>query len=223
VAGIGILGGSFNPPHVGHLELARAAREQLALERVLLMPLNAPAHKPLSEDPGPARRLEMCRLAVAAEPGLGACAMEIERGGVSYTADTLQELHVRHPEAELTFVVGADTATTLPSWHEPWRILRLARLAVADRPGSDRALVRDALAAVVAPDGEPVPVRARFLAMIPTDASSTRARELLAAGLPVEGLVPAAVARYALEHGLYAPRRETPSPVPGAAARGAGG
>ena len=223
MAGIGILGGSFDPPHAGHLELARHALEELRLERVVLMPLSSPPHKPAGREPAPAQRLAMCRLAVAGEPGLDACALEVQRGGVSYTADTLQELHELHPEAELTFIVGADTAATLPAWHEPWRILRLASIAVADRPGTGRDSVLRALGSVRDERGRAVPARVRFLHMQPTEASSTRARELLAAGLPTEGLVPPAVARYASEHGLYRAAGAAQPLAGGPAAAGAGG
>src|SRR6185312_6056737 len=145
VGSLGILGGSFNPPHIGHVALARAALEELGLERVVLMPLHTSAHKPGGEDPGPEHRLEMCRLAVAGEPGVEASALEIERGGPSYTADTLEQIHADDPEAELTFIVGADTALTLPGWRRPEQVLGLARLAVAGRQGSDGAQVLDAL------------------------------------------------------------------------------
>ena len=143
---IGILGGTFNPPHRGHLALARHARDELSLERVLLMPVGSPPHKPGGEDPGAEHRLAMCRLAAAGEPAVEACALELERAGPSYTADTLEEIHDRHPEAELTFIVGADTARSLPGWHRPRRVLELAELAVAARSGSDREQVKAALA-----------------------------------------------------------------------------
>ncbi len=207
---IGILGGSFNPPHLGHLALARHARDELGLERVLLMPLHTPPHKRGGEDPGPEQRLAMVRLAVAGEPGIEASALEIERRGPSYTADTLSEIHDDDPAAQLTFIVGADTALTIPSWRRPETVLELARLAVASRPGSDRGQVLDALAtvpmdpAVGAPHPRPEVV---FLSMEPIEASSSSARERIAAGEPVEGLLSPAVGSYIAEHGLYGARR----------------
>jgi nicotinate-nucleotide adenylyltransferase len=201
VPAIGILGGTFNPPHAGHLELARHARDELDLERVWLMPLHTPPHKPAAPDPGPERRLQMCRLAVSGEPGVQACELEVRRGGPSYTADTLEEIHASHPEAELTFVVGADTALTLPSWRRPGRVLELARLAVARRPGSDGAAVLDAVERIASGGGREADVV--FLEMAPVEASSTLARELVAAGLPTDGLLPAAVREYIEDNGLY--------------------
>jgi nicotinate-nucleotide adenylyltransferase len=220
VARIGILGGSFNPPHLGHLALARHAREQLGLERVVLMPLHTPAHKPGGEDPGPEHRLEMCRLAAASEPGVDACALEIERGGPSYTADTLSEIHASHPEAELTFIVGADTARTLPSWRDPERVLALARLAVAPRPGTDGAEVLEALRGIVPAADRAVGEARRsgsaevvFLTGEPVAASSSLARERIASGRPVDDLLAGAVSAYVAEHGLYGSPASEPAPT----------
>ncbi len=201
MARIGILGGTFNPPHRGHLELARHALGELSLDRVLLMPVHTPPHKPGGMDPGPEHRLNMCRLAVAGEPGLSACELELERGGPSYTADTLREIHERDPEAELTFIVGADTARTLPSWHEPLLVLELAELAVAARAGTDRGEVMGALEAVLAGSG--ARPRISFLEMAPLEASSSAAREQLAAGQSAAAMLGEPVASYVAEHGLY--------------------
>ena len=206
MAGIGILGGTFNPPHLGHLAVARAAREELGLERVLLMPVHTPAHKSAGEDPGPRHRLAMCELLVGGEPGLEASDLEIARGAPSYTADTLTSIHASHPEAELTFIVGADTARTLPSWHEPASVLRLAQLAVATRSGSERAQVEQAVVAV-GRDGDdaPAPHRpgVRYLKMSPIDVSSSSARTRARYGEPLEELLGEAVAEYVGRHGLY--------------------
>jgi nicotinate-nucleotide adenylyltransferase len=203
---LGILGGSFNPPHRGHLALARDAREELRLERVLLMPLHTPPHKPAAADPGPAHRLAMCRRAAEGEPGIETSALEIERGGPSYTVDTLGEIHADDPEAELTFVVGADTALTLPRWRRPEQVLALARLAVASRPGADGGEVLDALASIPAACGAAGPYvepEVVFLSMAPIDVSSSQVRAAVARGEGVEELVGEPVARYIAEHGLY--------------------
>jgi nicotinate-nucleotide adenylyltransferase len=151
------LGGTFNPPHRGHLALARHAKTELGLDRVLLMPANSAPHKGEESDPGPERRLEMCRLAVGGEAGLEACALEIERGGPSYTVDTLRAIKQGDPQAELTFIVGADMARTLPAWREPRALVELAGLAVAEREDTVREEVLRALA--------PLGARVTFLAI----------------------------------------------------------
>jgi len=213
---LGILGGTFNPPHLGHLEVARHAREELGLDRVLLVPAHTAPYKAGGEqragarDPGPQQRLRMCELAVAAEDGLGVCAIEIERGGLSYTVDTLESIHASHPQAELTFIVGADTASTLGSWRQPQRLLELAKLAVAARAGAAQQRVLAALAAIPAtgaehgPRGSGAPARVSFLEMPAISVSSSMARERVARGEAIDQLVGPAVAGYIAEHGLYA-------------------
>lgn len=202
--GIGILGGTFNPPHLGHVAVARHARTELGLERVLLMPANMPPHKGDGEDPGVAHRLRMCELAVEGVEGLSACSLELDRGGPSYTVDTLRAIHASHPDAELTFIVGADTASTLASWREPVELLGLARLAVAARSGSDHWQVIQTVAgiAVNAP-GEPVPTRVEFLEMEVIEMSSSMVRARAALEQPIEDLVGPEVAAYITEQRLY--------------------
>ncbi len=202
VAALGVLGGTFNPPHLGHLAVARRALEALRLDLVLLMPARIPPHKPGGEDPGAEHRLRMCRLAVAGSEGVEACGLEIAREGPSYTVDTLRAIHAGHPHAELTFIVGADIASTLPSWREPGQLLELAGIAVAERAGSGRGPVLDALASI--PRGADAgPTSVRFLEMEPIDVSSSMARRRAAAGEPIDDLVGPAVAAYIREHGLY--------------------
>src|SRR3954463_13078062 len=138
MAELGILGGTFNPPHVGHLVMALEALDQLDLDRVLLMPVARPPHKEAPADPGAEVRLELCRLAIAGEERVEVCDLEIERGGASYTVDTLRALHERDAEHELTFIVGGDMAYSLPAWREPEAFLGLARVAVAQRDGLRR-------------------------------------------------------------------------------------
>ena len=202
VTRVGILGGTFNPPHLGHLALARCALRELDVERVVLMPAHGAPHKPATEDPGPEHRLEMCRLAVDGVEGLASCALEIERAGPSYTMDTLRAIHASHPDARLTFIVGADMARTLPAWREPRELLELADLAVAEREGAGREEVLGALAALNRMSaGRPAGVS--FLAMEAVPVSSSLVRERVAGGEPVEELVGGAVAGYIAGHGLY--------------------
>jgi nicotinate-nucleotide adenylyltransferase len=195
--GLGILGGTFNPPHIGHLSLARAALAELGLERVLLVPARAAPHKDAAEDPGAQHRLRMCQLAAAAEPRVEVSKVELDRPGPSYTVDTLRFIHATSPDAELTLIVGADTAQALPSWREPREILRLARLAVAGRDGASRDAVTSAMRSL---DGE---ARTVFLEVPLLGVSSSHVRSSVAAGEAYEDLVGAEVAGYIAEHALY--------------------
>jgi nicotinate-nucleotide adenylyltransferase len=204
---IGILGGTFNPPHYGHLALARHAQAELGLDRVLLMPANSAPHKGEESDPGPERRLEMCRLAAGGEAGLEACALEIERGGPSYTVDTLRAIKQSNPQAELTFIVGADMARTLPAWREPGALVELAGLAVAEREDTGREEVLRALS--------PLGTRVTFLAMPMLEVSSSQVRERVKAGEPTEGLVAPAVAEYIAAHALYCGASDTKANMQG--------
>jgi nicotinate-nucleotide adenylyltransferase len=198
---LGILGGTFNPPHLGHLALARHAREELGLERVLLMPVHTSPHKTPGADPGAEHRLRMCTLAVADASGVEACGLEVERGGASYTVDTLQAIHTTYPDARLTFIVGADTARTLDSWREPACLLELAGLAVAMRAGTEREQVLATVASIAG--GSDPRENVRFLEMEPMEVSSSLVRERAGRSEPIDGLVGEAVADYIAEHGLY--------------------
>lgn len=198
MARIGILGGTFNPPHVGHLVMAQEAHSGLGLDRVLLMPVHTPPHKELPHDPGADVRAELCRLAVGDDPRLEVSTLEVERPGASYTVQTLRELAAARPGDELTFIVGGDMAHSLPTWREPAELLRLATLAVAERAGVHREDIAERLRELDPPEG-----RVRFFAMPRIDVSSSDIRQRIAAGRPVRYLVPAGVAAYIDTHGLY--------------------
>ncbi len=195
---IGILGGSFNPPHTGHLVIAQEAFAQLDLDKVVLMPVFLPPHKQLSDDPGPQERLELCRLAAAGDDRFEVCDLEVLRGGSSYTIDTLRELHARTPEDELTFIVGGDTALGLPSWREPEAVLGLATLAVAERSGAARGDVADRLRESF--PGAPPPV---FFDMPRVDISSSQIRRHVAEDRCIRYLVPDPVAERIARGRLY--------------------
>jgi nicotinate-nucleotide adenylyltransferase len=197
MARLGILGGTFNPPHLGHLICAQEALVQLELDVVALMPVSSPPHKVLEDDPGPEHRLELCRRAVAGDPRLEVSDLEVARGGPSYTVDTLAQLHEQQPGSELTWIAGGDMAASLPDWREPERVLAQARFAVAEREGATRAeieRVREGLGGSRA---------VAFLDMPRVDISSSLVRRRVAAGLPIRYLVPDGVAEYVEEHGLY--------------------
>ena len=193
MAALGILGGSFNPPHLGHLALAGHARDLLALQSVLLVPANVSPFKPSAPDPGAEHRLRMCELLVRDCEGVCACAIELRRGGVSFTVDTLTALAAEHPEAELTLILGADAAITLPSWREPQTLVGLARVAVAERAGISREQVLESV-----PEAD-----VSFLTMPVIEISSSQCRQRAAAGEPIEHLVGEDVAGYIAQHGLY--------------------
>ena len=211
MARVGLLGGTFNPPHIGHLVCAASAREELGLDVVRLVPAASPPHKEVPDDPGVDVRLELCEAAVAGEPGLEVSRVEADRPGPSYTVDTLRTVAEAAPEDELWFVVGGDMAYAFPSWREPTEILRLARLAVAEREAMRRAEIRERLADLPGTAG-----RVDFFTMPRLDVSSSMLRERAAAGRSLRHLVPEAVSARIEALGLY--RREGAS----GAARGVG-
>ncbi len=203
---LGLLGGTFNPPHVGHLVCALEALEQLGLDRVLLVPAGRPPHKEVAGEPGPSVRLELCRAAVSGEAGLGVCELEVDRPGPSFTVDTLRELHERQPGDELTFIVGADMAQSLQAWREPREILRLARVAVAEREGSRRADVLEHMAGLEPGD------HVVFFDMPRIDISSTALRERAARCASLRFYTPDAVVAEIAARGLYRQEEAQPSP-----------
>ena len=197
MARVGILGGTFNPPHVGHLICAQEALVQLELDRVVLMPVREPPHKEALADPGAEHRLEMCRLAVARDERMSVSTLELERPGPSYTADTLREIHATAPGDELTFIVGGDMAHALPTWREPEAVLSLATLAIAERAGARRADIAEGLLDLRG--GSSV----RFFDMPRMDISSSDIRRRVREGRPIRYLVPDEVLHYIGAQGLY--------------------
>jgi nicotinate-nucleotide adenylyltransferase len=194
---LGLLGGTFNPPHIGHLVCAQEAVAQLGLGQVLLVPVHEPPHKELESEPGVEHRVEMCRRAVAGEERLAVSRIDADVPGPSYTVATLRRLNDERPDAELTFIVGGDMALSLPSWREPEAVLELASLGVAEREGTRRIDIADRLAGLRG--GE----RVRFFDMPRLDVSSSLIRRHVAAGRPIRHLVPDAVAAYIDQAGLY--------------------
>jgi nicotinate-nucleotide adenylyltransferase len=195
---VGILGGTFNPPHLAHMVCASEARAQLSLERVLLVPTGVPPHKPMDDEPGPMHRLEMCRLALGEHRDwLQVSAIEINRDGPSYTVDTLREIHATHPGDELTFIVGGDMAWSLPAWQEPEAILELASVAVAERAGARREEVRARLAGMAGAH------RISYIDVPRLDISSSALRRRVREGRPIDYLVADAVADYIDQRRLY--------------------
>ena len=212
---IGLLGGSFDPIHAGHLALARAACDELALAQLLLVPAAQPWQKgPLSDG---AQRARMIEVAIAGDARLRVDRCELERGGASYTIDTLREVRARHgAETPLVLVIGADQMERLDTWHEWSALLKFAHLGVARR--NDAVLVLSCALQEfynthwAQPDALPVEVAGRVIeiAMPPHDASATEVRALLQAPATAERdarlaqIVPAPVLDYIRRHHLYA-------------------
>jgi nicotinate-nucleotide adenylyltransferase len=193
---LGLLGGTFNPPHIGHLVCARQALAQLELDRVLLVPVHEPPHKGVEADPGVAHRVELCRRAVTGDDRLEVSLVDAEVEGPSFTVDTLRRLHERCPGDDLTFIVGGDMAYSLPTWREPEAILELAELGVAEREGVRRVDIAERLTGFDLS-------RVRFFDMPRLDVSSSLLRRYVAAGRPVRYLVPDAASAYIDQAGLY--------------------
>lgn len=197
---IGILGGTFNPPHIGHLVLAQEAHAQLGLDRVVFMPVFQPPHKPLHDDPGPEARLELCELATAKDERLAVSRLEIDRGGPSYTVDTLRTIHDRSPGDDLTFIVGGDVAQGLPTWREPEAVLELATIAVAEREEIRRRDITEQVGRLRGAD------RLVFFEFPRMDISSSSLRRRVREGRPIRYLVPDDVVRVIGARGYYRPK-----------------
>jgi len=187
---LGIFGGSFDPVHLGHLLVAQAAREELALDRLYFVPA---AQSPFKRDRPCAAatdRLRLLRLALAGKTWCEIDDQEIRRGGVSYSVDTLRDYARRFPGAELFYLIGADHVTSLPQWREAGELARLSHFVVVPRPGRPDSVF-------------PAPFRGTILNGFPLGVSSSAIRERLSAGRPVDHLVPSTVAEAIRNDRLY--------------------
>lgn len=198
---IGLIGGSFDPIHLGHLIIARDAAEKLGLSEVVFIPAHTPPHKLDRERAASEHRLEMTRLATSGEPRYSVSDVEIARGGVSYTFDTVSAFIESRPGAEITLIVGGDTLVDLHTWYRIEDLLRLCDVATFARPGdSDLETMREKM-------GLNSEARDRLLANVfdarLLDISSTEIRDRVAEGLSISYLVPPEVEAYIFEHGLY--------------------
>ncbi|MBE5800345.1 MAG: nicotinate (nicotinamide) nucleotide adenylyltransferase [Clostridiales bacterium] len=194
---IGLMGGSFNPIHCGHLNMGRAALDSGVVEQVLFLPSGNPPHKRAGlEDK--LHRLAMARLAVAGEKSMDVCTEEIDREGVIYTVDTLTILREKMPGCRFHYLIGADTLRALHTWRRPEDVIRLCALLVVMRPGEDEAKTH-----AVAQQWRARGAQISFLAAQPMDISSTGIRSRLEHGLSLAGLVPEPVEAYIREQGLY--------------------
>lgn len=194
---IGVYGGRFDPPHLGHLLLAETAREALALDQVWFVPAAAPPHKPVVAPAG--ARAAMTALAVRDHPAFAVSHVELQRDGPSYGVATLERLRAAFPATHFAYLLGEDAFRELGSWHRAPELVHLAQLAVVTRPGADA-------------DDAPEPFRSAATRVegVPFDVSSTALRRRLRQGRSVRYLMPAAVTAYATRFQLYAPAKGGP-------------
>jgi len=190
VKGIGLFGGSFDPVHTGHLLVAQAAIEELQLARLMFIPAARSPFKP-EQQPAPAeQRLAMLRLALAGWTNCEVDEVEIQRGGTSFTIDTVRYFAEKFPEAKLHYLIGADNVVNLPQWREAGELAKLAEFVAVPRPGEPAVEF-------------PKPFRGRTLKGFPISVSSSQIRERVKQGLSIEPLVPAVVAEVIRNNRLY--------------------
>ena len=187
---IGLFGGSLDPVHLGHLLVAQAAREELELGRLFFVPAAQSPFKPDSRPTPSAERLRLLRLALAGKTWCEIDEQEIRRGGVSYTIDTVRDYAVRFAGAQLYYLIGADHLPQLPKWRAAQKLAQLAEFVVIPRPGEAETPI-------------PAPFRVRWLAGFPLGISSSQIRARVKAGLPIDHLVPEAVAEAIRNNRLY--------------------
>jgi nicotinate-nucleotide adenylyltransferase len=216
---IGVLGGTFDPIHLGHLGAAEVARSTLALDEILLVPSHIPPHRSAQPDASGYHRFAMVALAVASEGGLAASDMELVRKGRSYTATTLRDLHRRGLRpSQIFFITGADAFAEIATWHEYPAVLDLSHFVVIARPGFPVETLRSRLPGLASRMrtvagtgwiGEDSPDRTSVLLVeaATPDVSSTQIRERIRGAQSLAGLVPPAVELHISRHGLYASDR----------------
>lgn len=185
---IGVLGGTFDPIHLGHLVVASEVCAALALDKVLLVPAHQQPFKDSTGHAAPEHRAAMCRLAVEGDRRLEVSDVDIDRGGITYTVDTLTDLAAEYPGAELFFIAGADSVARLSEWRDPVRLMQLARFVGVARPGHVPPTLTAPHVVVETPE---------------VGVSSTEVRRRRSIGAPVRYLVPDSVAAYITQHALY--------------------
>ncbi|NMB24760.1 MAG: nicotinate-nucleotide adenylyltransferase [Firmicutes bacterium] len=196
---VGIMGGTFDPIHYGHLVAAEEAREAFRLDKIIFVPAGTPPHK-VERQVTPARhRYLMTLLAIMGNPGFEASRVDLDRGRVTYTVDTLQDLRKGLPDTDMYFITGADAILEILSWKAPKEVLSLAEFIAVTRPGYGL----DQLATALGPLYEPFQDRIHILEMPPMGISSTDLRRRLAEGRSIRYLLPEAVATYIQREGLY--------------------
>ncbi len=205
---LGIFGGTFNPIHYGHLILAESCREELVLDRVWFLPAAVPPHKQNNELPPAEQRAEMIELAIAGHPSFEVCRYEIERGGVSFTVDTLRRCRAEHPDAEIFFLMGADSLADLPNWKNPETICQLATPVVVRRAtgaGADPSATKldySVLGGLATPE-RLMAIAGWQVEMPRIDLSGSDLRRRVSEGHSIRYRTPRAVEKYIESQGLY--------------------
>ena len=194
---LGIFGGSFDPVHNAHLAVARACQQQAKLDEVWFTPTAIQPLKQKGPRASDAHRLGMLRLAVRDEPTWRVCSIEIDRGGLSYTVDTVRQIHDELPDAEVFFLIGADALTDVATWKEPQEIFRMATPLVVYRAGQPSPDL-NRLKLLCTSHTQP-----QLIDMPAIDVSSSEIRQRIAAGEPIDKLVPGAVSEFITQHRLY--------------------
>lgn len=201
---IGILGGTFNPVHTGHLLVAQTVRERCGLDRVALMPCHTPPHKTCGVLARVDERLAMLKLAVGDDPALEICTLETDRGGTSYAVDTMRAFRKNYPQREPYFIIGMDSLRELHLWRHVEELVTLCSFIVVERPGVDTLVRKDEIPL-------PAPWPERLLASMVRgrlcDVSSSEIRSRIAEGRSIRYLVPEPVRRYIEDQGLYRSKR----------------
>ena len=202
---IGIMGGTFNPIHIGHLIIAEDVRAKYGLDKVLFIPSGQPPHKSDSEVIDHEHRYEMVRLAVASNPGFEASRVEIDREGYTYTVNTLTELTERYDAGtSFYFIIGADVIHELRTWREYEKVFKLCEFIAVLRPGYSESDFRNTIKQLDAEYGAKIhPLRSRLV-----DVSSTEIRERCMNGESVKYIVPEDVEKYIFDNGLYTAVKE---------------
>lgn len=198
---LGILGGTFDPPHVGHMLMAQFALEHLALDEVIFLPAGAPPHKDAQDITHAAHRLCMVTAATAAHPAFTVDPQELNREGQTYTIDTIEALQKRHPDADLLFLIGADSLSDLHLWMRIEELLTLCRFITFVRPDESMQRIEHGLGKL--PQEWRAPLRADMLTGREMNISSTEIRQRVADSLPIRYLVPADVLAYIEANELY--------------------
>lgn len=196
-----MIGGSFDPVHIGHVIIAQDAIERLDLSEVIFIPAAIPPHKQHVQQMDSEHRMNMLRLATEADRRFSVSDIEVQRGGISYTVDTMHTLATLHPHSELVLIVGSDTLIDFHNWHQPDDLLSLCEVATFLRPGEDSF---DEIAEKVQlPADQKKKLLDRVIEAHRVEISSTEIRQRILNGQGIRYLVPPEVERYIYEHGLY--------------------